>query len=345
METLKAALIAFLRKQSDIAPVEKQIDDFLTANPEKSKHVRALLDKATEVGLSKAVFDRLSDRVERTTRNFFAETVVLPTSPKLSGKPASETAFLETVVLPTSPKITREVAQDTLHGHIGPLHGDGDTTAPTASQHRGEATESSTRDLPTPADDDETVINTKAGIDTQAGVTTPAQTTIRKPPASAEATQAPSLSDDMTTINPNVDSDDLTRAGPEMGKFEDQTVAVANLDKARAPEFDSQQGDASDSSNTDPPLGRAQPDEEFREGSMLRQRFELLSKLGEGGMGAVWKGKDMLKVEARAKDPFVAIKLLQGDFKEHPEAFIALQRETSKQQRLAPSQYRHRLRL
>ncbi|MEE8634266.1 MAG: serine/threonine-protein kinase, partial [Methyloceanibacter sp.] len=52
-------------------------------------------------------------------------------------------------------------------------------------------------------------------------------------------------------------------------------------------------------------------------------------------MGAVWKGKDKLKEEARDRNPYVAIKLLQGDFKEHPEAFIALQRETAKQQRLA----------
>jgi len=76
-------------------------------------------------------------------------------------------------------------------------------------------------------------------------------------------------------------------------------------------------------------------DREFHEGDLLRGRFELISKLGEGGMGAVWKGKDKLKEEARDRNPFVAIKLLQGDFKAHPEAFIALQRETAKQQRLA----------
>ena len=76
-------------------------------------------------------------------------------------------------------------------------------------------------------------------------------------------------------------------------------------------------------------------DRDFEEGDLLRGRFELISKLGEGGMGAVWKGKDKLKEEARDRNPFVAIKLLQGDFKSHPEAFIALQRETAKQQRLA----------
>lgn len=74
---------------------------------------------------------------------------------------------------------------------------------------------------------------------------------------------------------------------------------------------------------------------EFGPGYMLRGRFQLTTRLGEGGMGAVWRARDMLKVRARDRNPYVAIKLLSGDFREHPEAFIALQRETSKQQRLA----------
>ncbi len=74
---------------------------------------------------------------------------------------------------------------------------------------------------------------------------------------------------------------------------------------------------------------------ELGEGDRLRGRFELISKLGEGGMGTVWKGKDLLKEEAKDRNPFVAIKLLQKNFKEHPDAFVALQRETAKQQRLA----------
>ncbi len=74
---------------------------------------------------------------------------------------------------------------------------------------------------------------------------------------------------------------------------------------------------------------------EFQSGSVLRQRFRLLSTLGEGGMSTVWKAIDLLKEEARDPYPYVAVKLLSEDFREHPEAFIALQRESSKAMRLA----------
>ena len=81
-----------------------------------------------------------------------------------------------------------------------------------------------------------------------------------------------------------------------------------------------------------PPRG---PVLEFKEDSFLSNSFIVETKLGEGGMGTLWKGVGKLKQEARDRNPYVAIKLLQGDFREHPEALIALQRESSKQQRLA----------
>jgi hypothetical protein len=65
---------------------------------------------------------------------------------------------------------------------------------------------------------------------------------------------------------------------------------------------------------------------------VLKQRFVLDEKLGSGGMGTVFRAKDLRKVEARDRHPYVAVKVLNNDFREHPEAFIALQREAAKSQ-------------
>jgi len=70
-------------------------------------------------------------------------------------------------------------------------------------------------------------------------------------------------------------------------------------------------------------------------GITLKERFVLLEKLGQGGMGIVFKAKDLLKVEAQDRDPYVAIKVLTDAFKKYSGSFIALQREASKAQRLA----------
>jgi len=67
----------------------------------------------------------------------------------------------------------------------------------------------------------------------------------------------------------------------------------------------------------------------------LKNRFVFEQMLGAGGMGRVYKAKDLLKIEAQDRDPYVAIKVLGEEFKSHPEAFIALQRESRKTQRIA----------
>ena len=68
---------------------------------------------------------------------------------------------------------------------------------------------------------------------------------------------------------------------------------------------------------------------------VLKGRFTLEKVIGVGGMGVVYKATDRLKVEARDREPFVAIKVLSEEFRSHPESFIALQRESRKTQRIA----------
>lgn len=70
-------------------------------------------------------------------------------------------------------------------------------------------------------------------------------------------------------------------------------------------------------------------------GSVIRDRFTLEKLLGRGGMGEVYLAIDKRKVEAQDKNPYVAFKVLGENFKRHPQAFIALQREARKTQALA----------
>ena len=70
-------------------------------------------------------------------------------------------------------------------------------------------------------------------------------------------------------------------------------------------------------------------------GMLLKKRFLLEDVLGHGGMGTVYKTKDLRKVEAEDPNPYIATKVLNQDFKDHPDAFVTLQQETAKSQTLA----------
>lgn len=70
-------------------------------------------------------------------------------------------------------------------------------------------------------------------------------------------------------------------------------------------------------------------------GSVIKQRFVLEELIGQGGMGSVYRARDLRKEEAEDSDPFVALKLLSEEFRRHPDALVSLQREAKKAQTLA----------
>lgn len=70
-------------------------------------------------------------------------------------------------------------------------------------------------------------------------------------------------------------------------------------------------------------------------GTRLKDRFVLEKKIGTGGMGVVFLAVDERKIEARDRNPRVAVKILNDEFRRHPDSLIALQRESRRSQQLA----------
>ncbi len=70
-------------------------------------------------------------------------------------------------------------------------------------------------------------------------------------------------------------------------------------------------------------------------GTLVRERFILEEQIGRGGMGTVYRARDLRKEEAYDNDPHIAIKFLNEHLRDQQQAFIALQREAKKSQVLS----------
>lgn len=95
---------------------------------------------------------------------------------------------------------------------------------------------------------------------------------------------------------------------------------------------------ASSSSNAASAAGGIDPpghDQVKGTGDTLNNRFVLEECLGVGGMGTVYKALDLRKLEASDRKPYVAIKVLNLQFRGNPNSLVALQREARKAQVLA----------
>jgi formylglycine-generating enzyme required for sulfatase activity/predicted Ser/Thr protein kinase len=69
-------------------------------------------------------------------------------------------------------------------------------------------------------------------------------------------------------------------------------------------------------------------------GMVLHNRFRLIEPIGEGGMSTVYRAIDLRKVEARASETHVAVKLLTVPLSDFTESLAMLQREAHKLQTL-----------
>jgi formylglycine-generating enzyme required for sulfatase activity/predicted Ser/Thr protein kinase len=72
----------------------------------------------------------------------------------------------------------------------------------------------------------------------------------------------------------------------------------------------------------------------FSVGTVLHNRFRLIEPIGEGGMSTVYKAIDLRKVEARARETHVAVKLLTVPLSDFTESLAVLQGEAQKLQSL-----------
>src|SRR5579872_7334190 len=76
------------------------------------------------------------------------------------------------------------------------------------------------------------------------------------------------------------------------------------------------------------------PLRELAPGVVIKDRFLIEELIGKGGMGMVFSALDRLRQEALDPNPRVALKVLNADFRNHPQALVALQREARKAQSL-----------
>ena len=80
---------------------------------------------------------------------------------------------------------------------------------------------------------------------------------------------------------------------------------------------------------------RSRQADELGLGAVIKDRFVLEAVIGKGGMGVVYRAKDLRMEETQDSNPYVALKVLKDEFQRDTQMVVALQREARKAQTLA----------
>lgn len=200
----------------------------------------------------------------------------------------------------------------------------------------GAAEDDATRMMPDEGDDSTRVM----GASEEADDSTRVMGAHEEDDDSTRVMDAPPEDDDGTRVQGMpAAGDDATRVMPGEGAAQaDGTTRVAGDDGTRV--MGGQADDGTQVMGDDRTLADMQTmarvsTSEYAHQTIVNNRFVLEKLLGAGGMGSVYKAKDLRKVEAQDRNPYLALKLLNEDFKQHPLAFMSLQREARKSQVLA----------
>lgn len=176
-----------------------------------------------------------------------------------------------------------------------------------------------------------TAVKTDGGTDEDATRLVPPKAKPPKPKAThptpkAKPTEPKQTDDDATRLNVSASREDQTKIRPVSEKLSTEAVTRLNTSLRKESKTGTKTASYTNYSANAPEIGV---------GSIIRERFVLEEVLGTGGMGAVYRAVDLRKREAEDTNPYIAIKLLHGEFKHHHRAFITLQREAKKTQALA----------
>jgi serine/threonine protein kinase/peptidoglycan hydrolase-like protein with peptidoglycan-binding domain len=79
----------------------------------------------------------------------------------------------------------------------------------------------------------------------------------------------------------------------------------------------------------------SKPKRPLQRGDVLANRFVIDAVIGSGGMGTVFKARDLRREEAQDRQPYVAVKTLNADVLQRDDSLKILQREARKAQSLS----------